>query len=269
MVTPISGTAAGVPYTALAPAEETGSIIVTWHMMDAPRTPAAFAAALPLDDVPAWRLHLGMPYSGPRMVNGTMDAGMELVRADPMMSYVAAFVDQAAAEFPTALAEARTQLGIADGPVALLGGSLGGAVVLRNLALEQVPVQAAALVNPGIRARSVVGLVEGLLGTPYPWSPPSNAAADRLDFVAQAHTLPDIPILIISGDQDHPTLRTDATDLITALKDRGTEATLVTIPNLAHPLADEPGLDPAPQWPTTKQVDATLSAWFHHNFPQQ
>jgi hypothetical protein len=45
----ISGTAAGVPFTALPPAgavDGPAPLIVTWHMLDAPRTDAAFAAAL-------------------------------------------------------------------------------------------------------------------------------------------------------------------------------------------------------------------------------
>jgi hypothetical protein len=46
----ITGTAAGVPFTALPPTGTTEGLtplIVTWHMLDAPRTDSAFAAALP------------------------------------------------------------------------------------------------------------------------------------------------------------------------------------------------------------------------------
>ena len=79
----ISGTAAGVPFTALPPASTTDSpapVIVTWHMLDAPRTDAAFAAALPMIGVPAWRVHLAMPMCGARMVDG------RLVTADKPIS---------------------------------------------------------------------------------------------------------------------------------------------------------------------------------------
>ncbi len=51
----VTGTAAGVPFTALPPTEGTDGhapLIVTWHMLDAPRTDAAFAAALPMAGVP-------------------------------------------------------------------------------------------------------------------------------------------------------------------------------------------------------------------------
>jgi hypothetical protein len=57
----ITGTAAGVPFTALPPVDDGAApLIVTWHMLDAPKSDAAFAAALPMNDLPAWRVHLGM-----------------------------------------------------------------------------------------------------------------------------------------------------------------------------------------------------------------
>jgi len=34
------------------------------------------------------------------------------------------------------------------------------------------------------------------------------------------------------------------------------------VPGLAHPLADEPGLEPAPQLPATMEVDEILTQWF-------
>ncbi len=67
-----------MPFTALPPAADAPApLLVTWHMLDAPRSDAAFAAALPLHDLPAWRVHLGMPMCGARMVDGRMDAGLE------------------------------------------------------------------------------------------------------------------------------------------------------------------------------------------------
>ncbi|MDT7584860.1 MAG: hypothetical protein QOE32_2410, partial [Pseudonocardiales bacterium] len=37
---------------------------------------------------------------------------------------------------------------------------------------------------------------------------------------------------------------------------------LRTVPDLPHPLADEPGLEPAPQRPAAKVVDGILTQWF-------
>lgn len=265
----ITGTAAGVPFTALPP---TGSghgpapLIVTWHMLDAPRTDAAFAAAVPMAGLAAWRVHLGMPMCGARMVDGRLDAAIELAREDALLAFLAPFVHQAADEFPAALAAVRDQLPVEDGPVGVLGASLGGAVALRVLSAGTTPIRAVALVNPAVRIRSVVGLVEGLAGHPYRWTAEAEETAAELDFVARAADLPtQPPLLLVSGERDHPALRTDASALVDALRERyprPDEVELVTVPELAHPLAEEPGLEPAPQLPTARAVDEILTRWF-------
>jgi pimeloyl-ACP methyl ester carboxylesterase len=252
---PITGTAAGVPFTALPPADGgTAPLIVSWHMLDAPRSDAAFAAALPMHDVPAWRVHLGMPMCGARMVDGRTDAIVELARKDPLMAFLHPFVQQASAEFPAALAAVRAQLPVDDGPIGVLGGSLGGAVALRVLADTDVPVVAAAVVNAAIRMRSVVDLFPGA----YFYDAESEAAVDGLDFVAAAGRIA-APLLVVSGELDHPAFRADALDLVAALGER---AEFLPIPGLAHPLAGEPGIEPAPQSPLAREVDAGLAGWF-------
>jgi dienelactone hydrolase len=265
----ITGTAAGVPFTALPPAggvDAPAPMIVTWHMLDAPRTDAAFAAALPMAGVPAWRVHLGMPMCGARMVDGRLDAVIALAREDALLAFLAPFTFQAAAEFPAALSALRDQLPVDDAPVAVLGGSLGGAVALQVLTAGSIPLRAVALVNPAVRIRSVVGLVEGLAGHPYRWTAESDKIADELDSVARVGDLTaQPPLLVVSGEQDHPDLRADATALVDALRERYArpdDVELVGVPDLAHPLADEPGLEPAPQQPTAKAVDEILTRWF-------
>ena len=265
----ITGTAAGVPFTALPP---TGSgpgpapLIVTWHMLDAPRTDAAFAAALPMAGLPAWRVHLGMPMCGARMVDGRLDAAIELARKDALLAFLAPFTQQAADEFPAALSALRDQLPVQDGPVGVLGASLGGAVALQVLTAGKTSIKAVALVNPAVRIRSVVGLVEGLAGHPYEWTAQAHRTADELDFVARAADIPaQPPLLLVSGERDHPELRTDAAALVDALRERYArpdEVELVTVPELAHPLAEEPGLEPAPQLPTARAVDEIVTRWF-------
>jgi pimeloyl-ACP methyl ester carboxylesterase len=265
----ITGTAAGVPFTALPPAgsiDGPAPLIVTWHMLDAPRTDAAFAAALPMTGLPAWRVHLGMPMCGARMVNGRVDAVLELAREDALLALLAPFIQQAADEFPAALTALRDQLPVDDEPVSVLGASLGGAVALQVLTASETPIKAIALVNPAVRIRSVVPLVEGLAGQAYRWTAESRKVADELDFVARAADLTaQPPLLLVSGELDHPELRTDAAALVDALREQYAhpdEVGLTTVPDLAHPLADEPGLEPAPQLPTAKAVDEILTQWF-------
>ncbi|GAB2681197.1 alpha/beta hydrolase family protein [Nocardia goodfellowii] len=262
---PITGTAAGVPYTALPPEGVDGAapLLVAWHMLDAPRSDAAFAAALPLAGMPVWRVYLGMPLCGARMVNGSMDAGLELVRRDSLRAYTEWMITEAADEFPAALAALREQLPLVDAPISILGGSLGGGVALLTLARGEVPVRSAALVNPAVRARSVVGLIEEFTGSPYAWDADAHAVADRLDFVARAGEIGDrTALLVVSGELDHPRFRADAEELVAALRARGADAAVTTVPGLGHPLAEEPGIEPAPQLPIAKTVDDILTSWF-------
>ncbi len=266
----ITGTAAGVPFTALPPTGVTDGpapLVVTWHMLDAPRTDAAFAAALPMSGVPSWRVHLGMPMCGARMVDGRVDAVLDLIREDPLMAYLAPFVRQAVDEFPAALAALREQLPVDGEPVGVLGGSLGAAVALEVLITQRVPIKAVALVNPAVRVRSAVEVIEAGFGQAYPWTAESRTTADELDFVARvaAGVPAQPPLLLVSGERDHPAFRTDAAALVDALRARyehPDEVELTTVPDLSHPLAEEPGLEPAPQLPAATAVDETLKRWF-------
>jgi dienelactone hydrolase len=268
----ITGTAAGVSFTALPPTttiDGPAPLIVTWHMLDAPRTDAAFAAALPMTGVPAWRVHLGMPMCGARMVDSRVDAIIELARKDALMAFLAPFIHQAADEFPAALVALRDQLPVDDEPIGVLGGSLGGAVALEVLTTLRAPIKAVALVNPAVRIRSVVGLVGALMassGQAYLWTAESRKTADELDFVARAADVTaQPPLLLVSGELDHPALRRDAVALVDALRERYVrpdEVELISVPDLPHPLADEPGLEPAPQGPAARVVDEILTQWF-------
>ena len=269
----ITGTAAGVPFTALPPSgtgNDRAPLIVTWHMLDAPRTDAAFAAALPMAGVPSWRVHLGMPLCGPRMVEGRLDRHLELAREDILLAYFGPVVHQAAEEFPAALAELRRQLPVDDQPIGILGASLGGAVALQVLTAPPTPIGAVALVNPAVRVSAGVELLAAGLGQPYGWTAESRRAADDLDFVGRAGELSgEPPLLLISGEHDHPALREDAFSLVKTLRGRYArpdEIELTTVPGLAHPLADEPGLEPAPQLPATVAVDEVLTQWFVRRF---
>ncbi|WP_308165078.1 alpha/beta hydrolase family protein [Nocardia noduli] len=249
-----------MPFTALPPSGGGAApLIVTWHMLDAPRSDAAFAAALPMNDLPAWRVHLGMPMCGARMVEGRTDAIVELAGKDPLMLYLYPFVRQATEEFPAALESIRAQLPVDDGPIGVLGGSLGGAVALRVLTDTQIPVFAGAVVNAAIRMRSVVDLFPG----EYPYDAETEKIVDSLDCIPKADVIAArASLLVVSGELDHPALRADALRLVDAV---GEGAELLSIPGLAHPLADEPGIEPASQLPMAREVDAGLTVWFRRH----
>ena len=81
----LTGTAAGVPYVLRPPATPRADapLVVAWHLMDAPRTERAFAAALPLEGLDAWRLYPGLPMSGGRSPG--FEEIMRLGREEPVL----------------------------------------------------------------------------------------------------------------------------------------------------------------------------------------
>jgi pimeloyl-ACP methyl ester carboxylesterase len=62
-----------------------------------------------------------------------------------------------------------------------------------------------------------------------------------------------------------PQLRIEAAELVEALRQWYVQPDHVqhtTVADLAHPLAEPPGLQPAPQLPTAKAVDEAMTQWF-------
>jgi hypothetical protein len=137
-----------------------------------------------------------------------------------------------------------------------VGGSVGALVALGVLAETDLPVGAVALVSPAIRLAGVVAANERRFGVTYPWTEQSRAVAERLDFVARAGELVkrDAAVLLVVGAlDDEEGIRAPAEQLWQVLSRHAPDRTaLTTIPGMAHALAEEPGLDPAPQTPTPR-----------------
>ncbi|PXY19368.1 alpha/beta hydrolase family protein [Prauserella muralis] len=259
----VTGVAAGVPFTALPPAATTAPApaVVTWHLMDPPRSEHAMAAALPMAGLDAWRVYLGLPMSGERLPGGGPDEFFRLAAEDYVLNVAEPVTDQAAAELPAALAELRRTLSIADAPIGVAGGSAGATIALEVLARGEVPVAAAAVVSPVVQLAAAVGANERRYELTYPWSERSRAVAGRFDFVRRAAELT-APVLLVAGEEDDAAFREPAAALHRAL---GEASRLVLIPGMEHALADEPGLDAAPQTPHAAAVDAEFTAWFRQH----
>lgn len=256
----ITGTAAGVPFLAVPPASGAANAptVVGWHLMDPPRTESAFAAALPLDGLDAWRIYLGLPMCGSRQPAGGFDELMRLGYEDAVVNLFGPIALGAAAEFPAALAELRSRFDLAPGPIGVFGGSLGSAVAQLVVAGSGIAIDAAALISPIARLADVVGANERLFGVTYAWSDTSREIAQRLDFVARAGEIKGPEVLLVVGEGDDELgVREPAAALRTALG-----AELVTISGMEHALAEEPGLEPAPQIPCASEVDKLVVEWF-------
>ncbi|HEV8564493.1 MAG TPA: prolyl oligopeptidase family serine peptidase [Actinomycetota bacterium] len=265
-----TGVAARVPYLATPPPEgtERPALVVIVHMMDPPRSEAAMASALPLAAVPAWRAYAGLPMFGARAPEGGPDEIMRLGNEDALMNLLAPVIEQAAAELPAAVNALRTELGVGEASLALVGGSAGAAAVLLALAETDVPAKAVAVVNPAARVASVIEAGERVFGVAYEWTDESRAKAERLDFVSRAGEIagrkPQPSMLIVQGDDDDETFVVAAGELHDALAkeyEKPEDVELVRVPGLSHPLADEPGMEAAPQTPAAAQVDSTVTRW--------
>jgi pimeloyl-ACP methyl ester carboxylesterase len=231
--------------------------VVAWHLLDAPSSEAAMAAALPLAGLNAWRVYLGLPMTGARAPEGGPEALMHLAMADAVMNVYEPLTRQATQEFPAVLAELRSQLPVSDA-LSLLGGSIGSMVALRVATETGLGIDRIALVSPAVRLSALVDANSRMFGVTYPWSDASRAAAENLDFVARASEIKQ-PILMVVGEQDdHDGFRAPAEALWAALPPG---SSLITIPGLGHALAEEPGTGPAPQTPDAAKVDAIVTDW--------
>ena len=271
---PVTGVAAGVPFLAVPPPagpRSSAPVVVAWHLQQPPRTEAALAAALPLAGLDAWRVYLGLPLSGSRLPPGGEEELMRLGYEDAVLNLQGPVIAQAVEEFPAALAELRARLALGEGPVGVLGGSVGAAVASLVLAEGTVPVCAAVLVSPLVQLRPAVDAMAAQFGFAYPWSEPSLAVADRLDFVSRAgeiarHGQPAV-LLVVGEDDDVDGFRAPAARLREALAERYDDparAELVVVPGMAHALATEPGTEPAPQTPHAAEVDRHAVTWLGH-----
>jgi pimeloyl-ACP methyl ester carboxylesterase len=266
----LTGDAAGVPYVALPPKSPRDQVatVIVWHMHDPPRSERAMVAALPLRGLDAWRLYLGLPLSGSRLPAGGLDAFFALGYEDAVLKLSGPTVRQAADEFAAAFAELRRQHGLAEGPIAVVGASIGALVALSVIATGEPPVSAIALVSPALRLASVVAANERLFGVTYPWSDDSRAVAADLDFVARAREVARVrapTLLVVGADDDAEGIAHPAEELAAALVNEDVEALVTRIPHMGHAIADEPGLEPAPQTPVAAAVDDVVSTWLRQH----
>jgi pimeloyl-ACP methyl ester carboxylesterase len=266
----LTGEAAGVPFVALPPksARDQAPTVIVWHMHDPPRSERAMAAALPLRSLDAWRVYLGLPLSGSRLPAGGLDGFFALGYEDAVLKLYRPTVEQAAEEFPAAFAELRRQHGLAAGPIAVVGASIGALVALSVVATREPPVSAIALVSPALRLASVVAANERLFGVTYPWSDDSRAVAADLDFVARAREVARLgapTLFVVGADDDAEGIASPAGELAAALVNEDVEAAVTRIPDMGHTIADAPGLEPAPQTTVAAAVDDLVSAWLRQH----
>lgn len=275
-----SGVAAGVPYVAVAPetSRTDPPVVVVWHLLDPPRTERAMAAAIPLCGLDAWRVYLGLPLSSARFPEGGPEALFALAAADAVRNVYRPVALGGAAEFPTAYAALREQLGLGAGPLAVVGGSIGSAVaqlvVLDIAARAGLRISGAVLLSPVAQLRALVDAIGRHFGVTYPWDDETLGVARQMDFIARAREFAAhdaVPIRVVVGADDDMDEIVRPTELLhnalTAAYDDAARADRVVVPGMGHALADEPGVEPAPQTAAAQTVDALAVDWLRRWLP--
>lgn len=253
----ITGVAAGVPYIALPPADSTrpAPMIAVWHLMDAPASEEAMAAAVPMPALPAWRIYFGLPMTGKRgLAEGEY---FRLASEDAVTNVYHPQAEQGADEFPAALAQLRAELPIADGPVGIAGGSAGSMIAYEITARAEVPIFAAAFMSPVTQLAPLIAANERRYGITFTWTDENRALADHYDYVRRANEIK-VPATVIVGEHDDIAIREPAQHL-----HKASDVQLVTIPGMEHEFADQNGAADK----NSALVDAELVRWFSQYLP--
>lgn len=246
----VEGIAAGVPFVAVPPMDEDApaALLAGWHLMDEPATEQAMAEAVPMAGLQAWRVYFGLPLSGTRLPEGGPAEVFRRAGEDAVLNVFGPVTEQAAGEFPAALAELRDRLPGATGPLGIFGGSAGALVALEVLARRDAAITAAAVASPVVQLTPMIAANERRFGVSYAWSERSRAIAARYDFVDRAAELT-APLLVVTGADDDVAVREPAE----ALRDK-VGAELVTVDGMAHEFP--------PGTPQAARVDAAFTEWF-------
>ena len=222
-------TLAGVPAIVRVPATVTKAPIVLWHGFGPPASEAALMDALPLDDVPAIKVYLGLPLFGKRAEAGGIEALKQRQASDVALKVFEPIVAGAAKELPQVVAALRERGCIdAHEKIGLFGFSAGGAAVLYALAERDVPIGAAVVVNASTGLNASVAAYEHATGKSYAWSDASRALAKRTDAPSRAADIakgdPPPALLIVQGTADTMLTPELATALDAALAPKYAEA---------------------------------------------
>lgn len=253
------------PATLRIPDRVTKAPIILWHGFGPPASEAALMEALPLDDVAAVKVYLGLPLFGARTPADKADSLASRQAEDYGTRIFEPIVLGAAHELPSVVQALRTMkcLGPND-PVALFGFSAGGAAVLSALIERQMPVRAAVTFDAPVGLRTSIEALEHATHHSYAWTPRTLELADRSDAIGHASQIaassPPPAVLLIHGADDVVVSPNGAIALNRALvplyQHGGDERRLKLLiaPGVSHDWSD-----PA----TLRMLRAAVAQWFN------
>ena len=260
----VSAQLAGVPAVLRVPKVITKPPIVLWHGFGPPASEQALMEALPLDELPAVKVYLGVPLFGARAPPGGVNELIRRQTEDFASLLFEPAVMGAAQELPAVLKSLRQRHCIKPRDrIGLFGFSAGGASVLMALARAKTQVSAAVVINSSTGLTSSIRAFERATTRPYSWTPHARQLAKSSDAVLHAaqiaRRIPPPALLLIHGTDDTTLTPNDAVVLREALfpyyRDTGSESRLQLIlePGMSH------------DWSKANNIEGlrqTIAAWF-------
>jgi len=241
----VHATLAGVPAMVRIPAHASLPPVILWHGFGAPGSEAAMMDALPLDDVDAVKVYLGLPLFGARAPAGGMKELARRQAEDVGTEVFKPVVVGAGDELPAVVAALRDNGCMRrNDAIDLVGFSAGGAAVLYALAQDKVRVDAAVLINPSTGLSASVRAYEHATKQNYAWSPASRDLARATDATARAADIghAHAALLFVTGRTDDVI---DADAIAAAYKalkpfyaKDASRLELKTLPDMTHQWAD-------------------------------
>jgi len=220
--------------------------------------------ALPLDDVPAVKVYLGLPLFGVRQPEGGMAEVVRRQSEDVASLVFDPVVIGAARELPAVVRDLRAHdcIGTREA-IGLFGFSAGGAATLFALTEREVPIGVAVTLNASTGLSASVRAYERATQRTYSWTTAARVLAKQSDAAGRAAELakgaPPPALLIIHGADDATLTPQVALTLHEALlpfyqqASSGQRIQLEIVPDLSHGWTS-PG--------TVEKLRGAISAWF-------
>lgn len=280
---------AGVPVVVRPPANPSlpAPLIVLWHGFGTPNSEEMLAEVLPLEDVQAWKAYLGLPLFGLRLPAGGMEEIMRRQLEDYVLQLLLPVIEQAMQELPSVVQALQARLGINDkAGIGLFGFSAGGFTALLTLVESRLPITTVVLAGVTKDLVSAVDTYERATRQYYPtlkeqfpwveeryhWTEATEAAKQRLDFVARAANIaqrkPMPAILFVHATQDEAYAVSDIEKLYAALAPYYQQAnqterlSMRTFEHLKHHLDLEAAKNSPDMQQDLTELQQVVATWF-------
>lgn len=280
---------AGVPVVVRPPANLSlpAPLIVLWHGFGTPNSEEQLAEVLPLEAVQAWKAYLGLPLFGKRLPEGGMEEIMRRQLEDYVLQLLLPVMQQAMQELPNVVRALRARLDINDqAGIGLFGFSAGGLAALLTLVESPLPIRTIVLAGVTKDLASAVDTYERATRQYYPtlkeqfpwleeryhWTKASEAAKQRLDFVARASEIaqrrPIPAVLFVHATQDEAFAVSDIEKLYAALEtyyeqaNQAERLSMKTFEHLKHHLDLEAANNSPDLQQDMTELQQVVATWF-------